>query len=153
MKQTETFKLYFLFNSNVFPSKTILHTVTLIKFSPLFTKQSVSWVIDLNHQATLYMYNVNFNNNLIRLVSLAKPMHQFTKFSVHILKNTNKKITFLNIHTEGGVLPSKTVLLIIIIIIIIIITIIIIIINNLYRGGSHHIMWFSGRSPTKIKQY
>ena len=50
------------------------------------------------------MYNVNFNNNLVRLVSLAKPAHQFPKFSVHILKDTNNKITFLNIHTAGGVL-------------------------------------------------
>ena len=104
MKQTETFKLYFLFNSNVFPSKTILHTVTFIKFSPLFTKQSVSWVIDLKHKATLYMYNVHLNNNLVRFVSLAKPAHQFTKFSVHILKDTKNKITFLNMHTAGGVL-------------------------------------------------
>ena len=29
--------------------KQFLHTVTLIKFSPLFTKQSVSWAIDLKH--------------------------------------------------------------------------------------------------------
>ena len=50
------------------------------------------------------MYNVHFNNNLVRLVGLAKPAHQFTKFSVHILKDTNKQTTFLNRHTAGGVL-------------------------------------------------
>ena len=42
----------------------------------------------------MYMYNVHFNYNLVRLVSLAKPAHQFTKFSVHILKDTNKKKLF-----------------------------------------------------------
>ena len=57
------------------------------------------------------MYNVHFNNNLVRLVGLAKPAHQFTKFSVHILKDTNKKITFLNRHTARGVLLLKTVLI------------------------------------------
>ena len=57
------------------------------------------------------MYNVHFNYNLVRLVSLAKPAHQFTKFSVHILKDTNKKITFLNRHTARSVLLSKTVLI------------------------------------------
>ena len=57
------------------------------------------------------MYNVHFNYNLVRLVSLSKPAHQFTKFSVHILEDTNKKITFLNRHTAGGVLLSKTVLI------------------------------------------
>ena len=50
------------------------------------------------------MYNVHFNNNLVRLVSLAKPAHQFTKFSVHILKDTNKKNFFKQTHTAGGVL-------------------------------------------------
>ena len=49
------------------------------------------------------MYNVHFNNNLVRLVSLAKPTHQVTKFPVHILKDTNNKITFLNRHKAGGV--------------------------------------------------
>ena len=57
------------------------------------------------------MYNVHFNYNLVRLVSLAKPAHHFTKFSVHILKDTNKQKTFLNRHTAGGVLLSKTVLI------------------------------------------
>ena len=57
------------------------------------------------------MYNAHFNNNLVRFVSLAKPAHQFTKFSVHILKDTKNKITFLNMHTAGGVLLSKTYLI------------------------------------------
>ena len=48
------------------------------------------------------MYNVHFNNNLVRLVSLAKPAHQFTKFSVHILKDTNKKNNvFKQTHSRG----------------------------------------------------